>query len=38
VLPARRGQVDAIGFNLEPAQQPEFHFVPIVPRRRESPT
>ena len=34
VLPPRRGQISAIGLHLEPAQQPELHFVPIVPRRR----
>ena len=38
VLPPRRGQIDAIGFHLEPAQQPELHFVPIVSRRQVSPT
>jgi hypothetical protein len=32
VLPPRRGQIDAIGFHLEPAKQPKFHFVPIVSR------
>jgi hypothetical protein len=32
VLSPRRGQIDAIGFHLEPAQQPELHFVPIVSR------
>jgi hypothetical protein len=34
VLPPRRGQIDAIGLHLEPTQQPELHFVPIVSRRR----
>ena len=34
VLPPRRGQIDAVGLHLEPAQQPELHFVPIVSRRR----
>jgi hypothetical protein len=37
VLPPRRGQINAIGFHLEPAQQPKLHFVPIVSRRRVSP-
>ncbi len=37
VLPSRRGQIDAVGLHLEPAQQPELHFVPIVSRRRLSP-
>jgi hypothetical protein len=32
VLSPRRGQIDAIGFHLEPAKQPELHFVPIVSR------
>ena len=35
VLPSRRGQIDAVGLHLEPAQQPELHFVPIVSRRVE---
>ena len=34
MLPPRRGQVDAVGLDLESAQQPELHFVPIVSRRR----
>ena len=37
VLPTRRGQIDAVGLHLEPAQQPELHFVPIVSRRQSSP-
>jgi hypothetical protein len=32
VLPPRRGQIDAIGFHLEPAKQSKFHFVSIVSR------
>ena len=33
VLSPRRGQIDAIGFHLESAQQPVLQFVPIVSRR-----
>ena len=36
VLPPRRGQINAIGLHLEPAQQPELQLVPIVSRRRLS--
>jgi dUTPase len=32
VLSPRRGQIDAVGVHLELPQQPELHFVPIVPR------
>jgi hypothetical protein len=37
VLPPRRSQIDAIGFHLEPAQQPELHFVSIVSRSPAEP-